>query len=165
MYLWRGMDILEEEEALLLHKAGQLTGCYWLYPDNTEGYISEEPDEEEFIQRFYEQGIQIGRENGLPGMDIALIEKPIDEGLNADEAEFLIRTIWDQNNFVPIEIKSDTRHALGFKTIDVNDATESIIKKFILENLMNDKLPVNETNIYEIPVPHNLKQEIYYDKY
>ena len=38
-YKWLGMRVIPWDEVQVLHKKGELVGCYRLYPDNSEGQI------------------------------------------------------------------------------------------------------------------------------
>lgn len=68
-YKWLGMRVLEWNEVKELHEKGELTGCYKLYPDGTEGQIDSGYDWSE-IECHYKNGGGFGEE--LPTVELML---------------------------------------------------------------------------------------------
>ena len=63
MYTWEGMHKMTFGEIMEAFHNGELEGCYWLYPDNTEGAIDTRGLTVEDIIERLEQGIEVGFEN------------------------------------------------------------------------------------------------------
>ena len=61
MYTWEGMRILPREEAISRFYKGELLGCYYCYPDDTEAQIDEAVSFTRLME-YLDMGIQIGIE-------------------------------------------------------------------------------------------------------